>query len=184
MDVLILSASPNDNGLTAACAGATRAGAQEAGASVQTITLNYKSIAACGACNDGWGPCRTEHECVIKDDFQAVHAAVLKAGALVLISPVYWGEMSESAKKFTDKLRRCEATKGDASGFKNKPVICVAAAGGSGNGCVTCLASMERLVDHVRGAKHGLFGITRRTRPAVLPAIREAARGMVMPTEG
>jgi hypothetical protein len=57
-------------------------------------------------------------------------------------------------------------------------MINVAAAGGGGNGAVSCLASMERLVDHIRAVKFGSFGITRRTRSAVLPAIREASRAM------
>jgi len=98
---------------------------------------------------------------------------------LVLVTPVYWGEWSESAKAFTDRLRRCEATRGDESGLAGKPVIAVAAAGGSGGGTITCLLSMENWIHHVRARKFDLIPITRWTRPYKLDTIRAAARVMV-----
>ena len=67
------------------------------------------------------GECRPEHECQVEDDFQALHGRMLQADAYVLVTPVYWGEMSESAKAFADRLRRCEATRGDESGLAGKP---------------------------------------------------------------
>jgi len=92
---------------------------------------------------------------------------------------VYWGEMSESAKAFTDRLRRCEATRGDASSLAGKPVLAVAAAGGSGGGSITCLASMERWIQHVRARVFDLIPVNRWSREYKLVAIREAARAMV-----
>ena len=87
--------------------------------------------------------------------------------------------MSESAKALTDRLRRCEATQGDESCLAGKPVIAVAAAGGSGNGTVTCLLSMERWAQHVRANVWDLITVKRWTREHKLVAIREAARSMV-----
>jgi hypothetical protein len=87
--------------------------------------------------------------------------------------------MSESAKAFTDRLRRCEATRGSESGLADKPVIAVAAAGGSGNGTVTCLLSMERWIQHVKGRVFDLIPVKRWTRENKLTTIREAARTMV-----
>ena len=104
---------------------------------------------------------------------------MLQADACVLVTPVYWGEMSESAKAFADRLRRCEATRGDESGLAGKPTIAVAAAGGSGNGMITCLLSMERWIDQVRARKFDLITVNRWNREYKLVAIREAARTMV-----
>ena len=84
-----------------------------------------------------------------------------------------------SAKAFTDRLRRCEATRGQESGLFGKPVIAVAAAGGSGNGTVTCLLSMERWIQHVRARFFDLLPVTRWSRAYKLATIREAAQAMV-----
>jgi multimeric flavodoxin WrbA len=97
----------------------------------------------------------------------------------VMVSPVYYGEMSESAKAFADRLRRCEGTRGNESGLSDKPVIAVAAAGGSGNGTITCLLSMERWIQHTKGRVFDLIPVKRWTRENKLTTIREATRTMV-----
>jgi multimeric flavodoxin WrbA len=178
MNVLIIHASPNHDGLTAACAAAALEGVRQAGGQAQTVCLNDLQIGKCRACNDGWGTCRVEHECEVQDDFQALHARASQADAYVLVTPVYWGEMSESAKAFTDRLRRCEATRDQQSHLAGKPVLAVAAAGGSGNGMLTCLASLERWVEHVRARKWDFLPVNRWSRPYKLAAIQAAAQAM------
>ena len=106
MNVLVIYSSPNDDGLTAACSAAAVEGAREAGADVEEVRLNDLDVGMCAACNNGWGTCQTAHECQVKDDFQPLHARICAADALILVTPVYWGEMSESAKALTDRLRR------------------------------------------------------------------------------
>jgi FMN-dependent NADH-azoreductase len=83
--------------------------------------------------------------------------------------------MSESAKALTDRLRRCEATAGEESRLKGKPVIAVAAAGGSGNGRVSCLASMERLIQHVGAQRFDMIPVNRWNREYKLRTIGESA---------
>ncbi|MDR3585317.1 MAG: flavodoxin family protein [Desulfosporosinus sp.] len=179
MKVMIFTSSPNIDGLTAACGNAAKAGAEEAGAHVIMVNLNQQQIGHCHACGNGWGPCRNEHECQIQDDFQDVHVAMADIDAFIMITPVYFGEMSESAKNFTDRLRRCEALKKDKTLFEGKPVIAVAAAGGSGNGLTSCLTSMERLFTHVRAEKFDFVGITQKNKGYKLDALHEAGREMV-----
>jgi multimeric flavodoxin WrbA len=179
MNVLVFSASPNKDGLTAACAAAAVKGAVFAGGQAVEVRLNDLQIGKCQACDDGWGTCREEHTCKLQDDFQGLQERVRQADAYVLVTPVYWGEMSESSKAFTDRLRRCEATRNEESGLFNKPVIAVAAAGGSGNGMITCLASMERWIEHVRARKFDLIPVNRWSREYKLEAIRAAAQAMV-----
>jgi multimeric flavodoxin WrbA len=179
MMVLVLSASPNKDGLTAACATAAVEGIRQAGGQVAEVRLNDLQVGKCRACDNGWGTCLSKHACQVEDDFQALHARALRADALVLVTPVYWGEMSESAKAFTDRLRRCEATRGDESGLAKKPIVAVAAAGGSGGGMITCLASMERWIQHVQARTFDLIPVNRWSREYKLAAIREAARMLV-----
>lgn len=179
MNVMIFTCSPNLDGLTAACGNAAKAGASEAGANVVHINLNRQRIGRCQACGNGWGPCRNEHECQVKDEFQALHASLVGIDAFVFVTPVYFGEMSESAKAFTDRVRRCEAFKNDQSFFEGKPIIEVAAAGGSGNGLTTCLSSMERLFISVKADKFDLIGVTQKNRSYKLETIKAAAKEMV-----
>ena len=183
MNVMILSASPNTDGLTAACAAAAAGGVQAAGGTGEVVCLNTLRIGMCQACvnvegQGGWGTCRDLHQCQVRDDFQGMHARVLRADALIIVTPVYWGDMSESAKTFTDRLRRCEARRGEESGLAGKPVLCVAAAGGSGNGTITCLQSLERWIQHTRARTWDLIPVNRWSRPYKLDAIRAAAEAM------
>jgi len=179
MNVMVISSSPNKGGLTAACLAAAVDGARQAGGHIEEVRLNDLAVGMCRACDNGWGTCQREHQCQVEDGFQALHRAVLRADAYVLVTPVYWGEMSESAKAFTDRLRRCEATRGDGSCLSGKAIIAVAAAGGSGNGMITCLLSMERWIDHVRARKFDLIPVNRWSREYKLTAIREAAKAMI-----
>jgi multimeric flavodoxin WrbA len=179
MKVIVISASPNLDGLTAACASAAIEGARDAFADAEEVRLTDSGIGMCEQCENGWGTCLKEHHCQVEDGFQALHARVVAADGLVLVTPVYWGEMSESAKAFTDRLRRCEATRGDESGLAGKPVLAIAAAGGSGGGMITCLASMERWMQHVRARTWDLIPVNRWSGAYKIEAIRAAARVMV-----
>jgi len=179
MNVIVISSSPNKDGLTAACATAAVEGVRAEGAHAQEVYLNDLQVGMCLACDNGWGTCLHKHQCQTKDDFQALHARVSQADAYVLVTPVYWGELSESAKALTDRLRRCEAPRGDGSSLSGKPVIAVAAAGGSGNGMITCLLSMERWIEHVRARKFDFIPVNRWNRAYKLVAIRSAAQAMV-----
>jgi multimeric flavodoxin WrbA len=179
MKGIVISASPNEDGLTAACAQAAVEGLLAEGAQVQQVCLNHLKVGNCHACDRGWGTCKVNHHCQVEDDFQALHEQTCQADMLVLVTPVYWGELSESAKAFTDRLRRCEASRGQDSRLAGHPVIMVAAAGGSGNGMITCLASLERWIDHVRARKFDLIPVNRWSRAYKLDTIRAAAEALV-----
>ena len=179
MKIIIISSSPNKDGLTAACADAAIEGIVEAGGEAEMVSLNKLKIGMCQTCDNGWGTCLEQHECQVLDDFQDLHQRTSAADGLVLITPVYWGEMSESAKAFTDRLRRCEANRDKESALRGKPVLAVAAAGGSGGGMITCLGSMERWIQHVRALTFDLLPVNRWSRQYKLDTIRAAAKALV-----
>lgn len=178
MKVLILTSSPNKDGLTAACGEQARLGVLESGAEVKVVSLNESKVGKCLACNKGWGTCLDKHICQTSDGFQALHNEMKDMDAFIFVTPVYWGDMSESAKAFIDRLRRCEGFKKEEQFIAGKPVICIAAAGGSGNGFLSCLATMERFVDQIKGTKYDFIGITRKSRAYKLKTIYEAAKSM------
>lgn len=179
MKIMILMSSPNKDGLTAACAEEAKMGVISGGKEASIFCLNDLFIGSCQACNNGCGTCRTQHMCQVEDGFQNLHTLMESVDGFILVTPVYWGEMSESAKSFIDRVRRCEALKSQNI-FEGKPILSIAAAGGSGNGCITCLESMERFINQVRGIKHDFISVTQKNREYKLSAIREAARSMTL----
>jgi multimeric flavodoxin WrbA len=178
MKVIVFASSPNSDGLTQACADAACEGVRAAGVQADLLRINDARVGLCHACAQGWGTCRTEHRCQTSDGFQDMHEATKAADGYIVVSPVYWGELSESAKAFFDRLRRCEATRGEESALAGKPALGVAAAGGGGGGTVSCLDQMNRLFAHLRANVFDLVPITRKSRPYKVDTIRRAAEAM------
>ncbi len=165
-------------GLTESLAKAALEGAAEAGAETEMVRLTDHEVAHCQQCGNGWGKCREEGRCVIEDDFEGIRAKVLEADAWVLVTPVYFGDLSECVKAFTDRLRRCN-TGAKGQGLAEKPVLGIAAAGGSGRGIAPCLGSMDRLFGHINAEIADLITVTRRSAEYKLQASRAAAKAMV-----
>ncbi|MBU1050875.1 flavodoxin family protein [Candidatus Bipolaricaulota bacterium] len=183
MKVLVVMSSQNAGGLTAACGEAARQGVVDGKSPARVINLNEFNIDRCAICNDGWGLCRTEHRCIREDDFSKLQEMFDAAEGLVLITPVYFGEPSETFKAFFDRLRRCEATKksGTRSILADKPTVCVAAAGGSGGGAIHCLAEMERLVRQLGAMPFDYIPITQKTREYQIETIHDGLAAMCAP---
>lgn len=183
MKILVFASSPNSDGLTQSCADAAAEGVRAAGLEAEMVRLNDQGVGLCHACTQGWGTCRTEHRCQVLDGFQDLHAKTKEADGYVVVSPVYFGELSESAKAFFDRLRRCEATRGDESALSGKPILGVAAAGGGGGGIASCAEQMHRLFSHLRAGIADLITVTRKSRSYKVDAIRSAAEAMASAME-
>jgi multimeric flavodoxin WrbA len=176
---IVITASPNANGLTSACADAALAGIRAAGGEGKRIDLCSLKLEHCRQCGNGWGKCRAEHACVIEDDIVGLQADLAAAEGVVLVTPVYFGEVSESMRSVFDRIRRCNFSFGDPVGrLVDTPVLCIAAAGGSGGGITICLLAMERLAQHMRGKVADLIGVTQRNRAYTLEHIRNAGAAL------
>jgi multimeric flavodoxin WrbA len=190
MKVLIITCSPNKDGLTENCGRVAKQGIEDGQGEAILIRLNDLALSKCEACNNGWGSCQEKGICQVKDDFQALHKQIGEADGFVVITPVYWWDMSESAKALFDRLRRCEAMKNN-NRVKGKPFICIAAAGGTGVGTINCLASMERVFLHMNNlqffdlssAIYDFIGVTQKNRSYMLEAIRAASEKMLKWTD-
>ncbi|MEN6375863.1 MAG: flavodoxin family protein [Smithella sp.] len=191
MKVLIITCSPNKNGLTASCGKMATQGIKDGKGKAVMVRLNDLSIAKCAACKNGWGSCYQKGFCQVLDDFQALHKQIGEADGFIVVTPVYWWDMSESAKAFFDRLRRCEAMK-DNNRVQGKPFMCIAAAGGTGFGTINCLAAMEKIFLHMNNLQHttlssaliDFIGVTQKNRSYMLDAIRAAAEKMVTSNPG
>jgi multimeric flavodoxin WrbA len=100
MNIVCLLGSPRKNGNSATVAEKLLSHARELGAETETIylnELNYRGCQACYACKNG------SEDCVLQDDLTAVLEKVRDADALVLASPVYYGDVSAQLKAFIDR---------------------------------------------------------------------------------
>lgn len=175
MKVIILSGTPKSEGLSVSCVAAAARGIANAGAETEVIKLAETPVTRCHVCGDGWGTCRNDHACAFGDDgFDDISKKITEADALIIQTPVYWGETSEALKSFLDRFRRCEAFK-EKSGLAGKEVLLIAAPGGSGNGLLTCLGQLERFVQHTRGHVFDYIGVNRWNKEYKLKTIEEAA---------
>jgi precorrin-8X/cobalt-precorrin-8 methylmutase len=140
--VLGIQASPNENGHTSKLTQVVLNGAEAAGAEVELVHLNRLNISACKVCDQGWGICKTEGNCVIQDDdFQSLRDKMYSADAIVFNTPVYFGSISETARCFLDRLRRCEVGNRENSLLNGKPAIGMASAKAGGD--VKALCELE-----------------------------------------
>jgi len=159
MKLLIISGTPKKDGLSVSLAVAACEAAKAQGAEAEIIQLT--GLSACRMCGDGWGTCNKEHRCEFgnTDGFNEFQEKIRWADGFVLVTPVYWGEVSEGMKIFLDKLRRCEATRqrSDDEGpsyFVGKSSILVASAGGGGGGISSAFVQMERAISHMGGTTY------------------------------
>ena len=176
---IIITASPNKDGLTAASGEAAMSGIIGAGGQVEVFDISALKLEPCRVCGNGWGDCLSAGKCVIDDCLTEIQAKINDAEGVFMITPVYWGQPAERMKYFCDRLRRCEAIRKNGSWVENKQINLVAAAGGSGNGTATCLAELEQWCRHIRAIPQERIGITRFNRVGMLKVIEDAGRRMV-----
>ena len=148
MNVLMISGSRNPSGQTACAADAFLAGAAGAGATSERVFLPELKIERCRQCDiNGWGLCRAEGRCVIEDDFDSVVARIKAADAVVIATPVYFSDLSESLRTFLDRLRRCCRTDAGKPGIAGKRAVGICVAGGGGGGAPNCCAQLEKIIN-------------------------------------
>lgn len=147
MRALLICGSRNPAGQTARAVDAVQRGLAKAGCCVEKVFLPTLKVERCRQCDDnGWGLCRKEGRCVIGDDLSSIVDTVRAADVVVFATPVYYAELSESLRAFTDRLRRICTHEAGRLSIKGKPAVGVCVAGGGGGGAPTCCISLERVM--------------------------------------
>ncbi len=106
--ILILKGSPREKGNSATLADRAAAGAQAAGAQVESIYLHSLDIRPCDACDLCLEP---GAGCVIEDDMQPLYPKLAQAGAILLATPVYWFTFSAQLKLCMDRWYAFQASR-------------------------------------------------------------------------
>lgn len=170
--VLGIHASPNENGHTSRLTRVVLDGAEAAGAEVELVHLNRLSISACRVCDQGWGICRTEGNCIVQDDFQSLRDKMYSADAIVFNTPVYFGSISETARCFLDRLRRCQVGVRENSPLNGKPAIGMASAKTGGD--VKALYELEGYLRFFKLKIYDLIPMSMRNSEYKLEMLRTA----------
>lgn len=185
MRIIAIQSSPNQQGLTARLAQAALAGAGNQGAEVELVNLNELNLQPCRACGQGWGhhfqPAELGAEqCLLQDDFAELQGKLIAADGVVFSSPVYFGDMSESARIFLDRLRRCDWPLRERARLRGKPVVIIAAAGGSGNGALEAGLQLEKVLLQFLGMRRVTsLAVTKFNRELQLVAAEQAGQLLV-----
>jgi len=147
MKILAITGSRSEKGQTARAVDAFLEGASGKGRKGEHCLLATMRIERCRQCeNNGWGLCRSEGRCVIEDDFAALVEKIRLADAVVFATPVYFGDLSESLRAFTDRLRRITRNDAGKTGITGKPAVGICVAGGGGGGAPSCTVSLEKVL--------------------------------------
>jgi multimeric flavodoxin WrbA len=178
MNCIAIQSSPNVTGLTASLTQAALNGVQEEGGATELVHLNQYDIKSCIACDTGWGQCREKGTCILEDDFEALRQKLVAADTIVFATPVYFGELSESATRFLDRLRRCERSTGFTT-FADKKIIGITSAGGSGRGAVRALYHLEDYLRRLGFEILDLVSVTRFSKAHKLPMLKVAGQLLV-----
>ena len=147
-------------------------GAKGAGSDVELIFLPTVNLERCRQCDlRGWGICKSEGRCVAEDDFNTLLEKMLNADVSVFASPVYFSDLSESLFTLLCKIRRISINPEAQKRIKNKPVVGICCAGGSGNGAPDCCASLDKILSRTGFDVVDIVPVRRQNLEAKLPAL-------------
>jgi NAD(P)H-dependent FMN reductase len=133
--VLGLVGSPNRDGRTFRMVTAALDGASRAGAQVELVQMADHLVEACRDCLP-W-ECKDTRKCAFSDPgFEYLSAKLLRCGAVVLGTPIYWWDTSAMVRQLILKMFRVHARSAPLAGV---PALGIGVAGGTGNGLVSGL---------------------------------------------
>ncbi|MCL5996894.1 MAG: flavodoxin family protein [Chloroflexi bacterium] len=175
MKIVMVSGSRNPEGQTARAANAILDGATNFGAVCERIFLPVHNLERCRQCEDnGWGICRTEGRCIIDDDFAGIVTLLKEADVAVFATPVYYSDLSESMRAFTDRLRRMCSHADGRSGIEDKPAVGICVAGGGGVGSLNCCVSLDKVLNTCGFDVVDMFPVRKQNLKAKLNQLRLA----------
>ena len=146
MKAIMISGSRDPQGQTARASEAVLEGIHESGGKTESFFLPGLTIERCRQCDEnGWGICKSEGKCIISDAFVELFDKISQSDVVIFATPVYFGDLSESLRAFTDRLRRVARDSKVMSILKSKTVLGICVAGGGGGGAPECCASLKKV---------------------------------------
>jgi len=153
--VLIFMGSPRKEGNSTTLAKQVTAGAEAAGAKVESFYLHDMDIKPCDACD----ACRdkSETDCILDDDMKGLFPKLRQADVIVIASPIYWFTVSAQTKLFMDRWYALGGPEGHA--FKGKRfgiVLTYADTDPFTSGAVNALRTFQDALNYVGASTIGM----------------------------
>jgi multimeric flavodoxin WrbA len=185
MHVVMISGSRNEKGRTAQCLEAIGRGVATDGGTSERFFLPVLKIERCRQCDlDGWGDCRRKGICIIEDDFQMLIDKMKNADAVVIASPVYLLDITESMRAFLDRVRRITFMQKENL-LRGKPTVLLTLAGGGGRGTAPALATLDRQIFESGFDIVDLWSVRRQNFDIKVPMLEAAGKWLATkPTSG
>jgi len=101
MYILGISGSPRKGGNTETLLDEALRGAGEKGAETEKVILNNLKMVPCQEC----GKVKDDGTCKVEDDFSALYEKIMKADAIILAAPIFFGSLSAQAKIMIDRFQ-------------------------------------------------------------------------------
>ena len=105
MKVIAVNGSPRKNWNTATLLEKVIEGARSQGAKTSLVHLyglNFRGCISCFACKKRGG--ESYGTCAVKDDLTEIYAEIKEASALILGSPIYFGDVTGIMRSFLERL--------------------------------------------------------------------------------
>ncbi len=105
MKIIAFNGSPRKKWNTATLLQKALEGAASTGATTELIhlyDLNYKGCISCFACKTIGG--KSYGKCAVQDDLAPIFSRIEQADAILMGSPIYWGDISGEMKSFLERL--------------------------------------------------------------------------------
>jgi multimeric flavodoxin WrbA len=185
MHVVMISGSRNEKGRTAQCLDAIGRGVATGGGTSERFFLPVLKIERCRQCDlDGWGDCRRKGICIIEDDFQMLIDNMKNADAVVIASPVYLLDITESMRAFLDRVRRITFMQKE-NPLRGKPTMLLTLAGGGGRGTAPALATLDRQIFESGFDIVDLWSVRRQNFDVKVPMLEATGKWLATkPTSG
>ena len=153
--VLILTASPRENGNSTILALKAAEGVKNGGGEADVVSIGRLNIAPCNACD----VCITSPEkgCIIEDDMQPLYQKIKDAKGILFATPVYWFNVSAQMKSFIDRAYAIQGE--DYYVFTGKDVGVVLTYGDSdvfNSGGINAIRSFQDIFSYVNADLVGM----------------------------
>lgn len=125
--IVILHGSPHKNGNTGILAHEFMRGALEAGNETTEFWLQGMDIHGCLGCYRG--DSTRENPCIQQDDMQKIYPAMKEAQVVVMVSPLYYWNISGQLRTAMDRFLALEEKVPNLRGHDRAGILIMAAAG-------------------------------------------------------
>ena len=117
MKTIIINASPRKKWNTAEIMQSAQKGAESVGAETKYVNLYDLSFKGCRSCLVCKLKDKTKGKCYWRDDLSPLIEEILDSNALLIGSPIYFGEPTSEFRALVERLIFCIMSYGDGSSY-------------------------------------------------------------------